>query len=195
MPDHSWTCPSCREQNPPLTEACRSCLEPAPELARKVFPEPLSTNEILKASFALKIALFLNLAVLIAFMCFVVWQHLQSFSAGLVEITVTGGFLIFLCYRMIRGFRYPTTLDIYVSNTLTQALLAIAIVLIWVGVLSLVVFSLLTITRFFVSHLFGIGDLIVYAWLIVASVIGFIGLAIYEITRLMGHRALQRSSQ
>ena len=35
MPDHSWTCNHCGENNPPYTEACRNCYELAPQQAQK----------------------------------------------------------------------------------------------------------------------------------------------------------------
>lgn len=47
MPEHTWTCGTCSESNPPYTEACRSCYRPASKdgLLKKASPQLLLTNE------------------------------------------------------------------------------------------------------------------------------------------------------
>lgn len=137
----------------------------------------------------IKIAYCLNLAALIIFFCFVIWQFVQSSLVDLPRVTLSLGMLAFFCYRLVKILHNPIALDAFVPNRMIKTLRALAIFLMWVGVLAMVGFifkGLITSVLFYGSTEPGFGLLPVVIYLGMAGILGIAGVFLFEAARFMG---------
>ena len=138
---------------------------------------------------SLKIIYCLNMAVLIIFFCFVVWQFLRSSLIDVLRISFNSVVLALLCFRLVKVIRKPTELDIVVTNRLLKALRALAIFFMWVGVIataSFIFIKPITFTIFSGSSEPGLGMLPVLMYIGIAAILGAVGILLFELTRFVG---------
>jgi|GEM_PF-2195327 len=138
---------------------------------------------------SLKIVYCLNMAVLIIFFCFVVWQFLRSSLIDVLRISFNSVVLALLCFRFVKVIRNPTALDAVVINRFLEALRTLAIFFMWVGVLAMVSFIFIkpiTLTIFSGSSEPGLGMLPVLMYIGIAAIVGAVGILLFETARFVG---------
>lgn len=140
----------------------------------------------------IKIAYCLNLAALIIFLCFVVWQFVQSSLVELPKVVASSGMLAFFCYRLVKVLRNPIALDVIAPNRLVKTLRALAVFFMWVGVSAMVGFmfkGLITSALFYGTTESDFGLLPVLIYLAMAGVLGIAGVFLFEAARFAGRIA------
>lgn len=99
--------------------------------------------------------------------------------------------LLLITYRIVSVFRNPIALDVHVTGVFSRAIRAIAVSLMWTGLLSitgLFFVKPITLTIFHSAGDAGIGYFVVGAFLIMLAALGIVGTAVFEIIRVRGVR-------
>lgn len=99
--------------------------------------------------------------------------------------------LLLITYRIVSVFRNPIALDVHVTGMFSKAIRAIAVVLMWVGLLSitgLFFVKPITLTIFHSAGDAGIGYFVVGVFLIMLAALGIVGIIVFEIIRVRGVR-------
>lgn len=99
--------------------------------------------------------------------------------------------LLLITYRIVSVFRNPIALDVHVTGVFSRAIRAIAVVLMWAGLLSitgLFFVKPITLAVFHSAGDAGIGYFVVGVFLIMLAALGIVGIVVFEIIRVRGVR-------
>jgi len=99
--------------------------------------------------------------------------------------------LLLITYRIISVFRNPIALDVHVTGVFSRVIRAIAVVLMWAGLLSITGLFFVKPITLAIFHNAGdadIGYFVVGVFLIMLAALGIIGIVVFEIIRVRGVR-------